>query len=203
MDTSTVGLRLLPCRFPTLFQPGPQTLLHDPPPLVSLPPLCPPHASRRLWTLTSLIFCPYAFSSLAHFIVFYLSDEQVDYNFSLLSPARLCLLSRMGCAFLGHAEVLWVGGMDDPPHPDQIVVCLGSALPQGLDSGVGLSMGLPWLGAAARCRLDSRCCIIMAAIAGAPKYYIAGETNGGNHRTNTTHRCYSYTTGTTYESEKE
>ena len=57
------------------------------------------------WTLTTLIFCLYVFSSLAHSIVSYLSDEPIDYDFSLLSTA-FALVYAYG---LGWPALLWVG----------------------------------------------------------------------------------------------
>jgi len=56
------------------------------------------------WTLTTLIFCLYVFSSLAHSIVSYLSDEPIDYDFSLLSTA-FALVYAYG---LGWPALLWV-----------------------------------------------------------------------------------------------
>lgn len=56
------------------------------------------------WTLTTLIFCLYVFSSLAHSIVSYLSDEPIDYDFSLLSTA-FALVYIYG---LGWPALLWV-----------------------------------------------------------------------------------------------
>jgi len=56
------------------------------------------------WTLTTLIFSLYVFSSLAHSIVSYLSDEPIDYDFSLLSTA-FALVYAYG---LGWPALLWV-----------------------------------------------------------------------------------------------
>ena len=56
------------------------------------------------WTLTTLIFCLYVFSSLAHSIVSYLSDEPIDYDFSLLSTA-FALVYIYGLAW---PALLWV-----------------------------------------------------------------------------------------------
>ena len=56
------------------------------------------------WTLTTLIFSLYVFSSLAHSIVSYLSDEPIDYDFSLMSTAFV-LVYAYG---LGWPALLWV-----------------------------------------------------------------------------------------------
>jgi len=56
------------------------------------------------WVLTTLIFCLYVFSSLAHSIVSYLSDESIDYEFTLLSTA-FALIYAYG---LGWPALLWV-----------------------------------------------------------------------------------------------
>jgi hypothetical protein len=56
------------------------------------------------WTLTTLIFCLYVFSSLAHSIVSYLSDEPIDYDFSLLSTAFALVYAYS----LGWPALLWV-----------------------------------------------------------------------------------------------
>jgi len=56
------------------------------------------------WILTTIIFCLYVFSSLAHSIVSYLSDEPIDYDFSLLSSA-FALVYIYGLAW---PALLWV-----------------------------------------------------------------------------------------------
>ena len=56
------------------------------------------------WTLTTLIFALFVFSSLASSIVAYLSDEPVVYNFHLLSIA-VTLVYAYG---LGFPALLWI-----------------------------------------------------------------------------------------------
>ena len=56
------------------------------------------------WTLTTLIFSLYVFSSLASSISSYLSDTPVDYNFGLLSIA-VTLVYSYG---LGLPVLLWL-----------------------------------------------------------------------------------------------
>ncbi|KZS88030.1 Yip1-domain-containing protein, partial [Sistotremastrum niveocremeum HHB9708] len=80
----------------------------------TLLPLSPSYLSAHLtpspdlygpfWTLTTLIFCLYVFSSLASSLTAYLSGAEVDYNFSLLSIA-VTLVYSYG---LGFPVLLWV-----------------------------------------------------------------------------------------------
>jgi len=56
------------------------------------------------WTLTTLIFCLYVFSSLAHSIASYLSSEPIQYDFQLLSLAFI-LVYIYG---IGWPTLLWL-----------------------------------------------------------------------------------------------
>lgn len=56
------------------------------------------------WTLTTLIFSLFVFSSLASSIVAYLSEKPVEYNFQLLSVA-VSLIYAYG---LGLPALLWI-----------------------------------------------------------------------------------------------
>ena len=86
-------------------QPGSQTLLPWSP---SDPPLRSPDSGRGhirpFLDPNSSRILPLRFSSLAHSIVSYLSDEPIDYDFSLLSTA-FALVYAYG---LGWPALLWV-----------------------------------------------------------------------------------------------
>ena len=104
---------------PTSSRPGPQTLLHDPPPLVSLVPFRPSDAScgliRSLLGAYNAHLLPLRFllSRPLHRVLSLRRTDRLRFQPSKHRfRARLHLRPGMARAFVGCAEILWARRME-------------------------------------------------------------------------------------------